>query len=132
MGYLLHFLPYFFVERTLFLHHYLPAFTFKVLLFAALLEHIYFLVDYFFHNKFVNSLLILFVLFLLTFVFYVFKKFTVLSYGTTALSTNDVISLRWKDTWDFIVHKNWFLIFYYIVFHDFQYFLYDFIKYLYI
>lgn len=38
-------------------------------------------------------------------VFFTFKKFSVLSYGTTALSTGDVVNLRWKDTWDFIVHK---------------------------
>jgi dolichyl-phosphate-mannose-protein mannosyltransferase len=41
IGYLLHFLPFFFVERTLFLHHYLPAFVFKVLLTAATLDHMY-------------------------------------------------------------------------------------------
>ena len=29
-GYLFHFLPFFFVDRTLFLHHYLPAYAFKV------------------------------------------------------------------------------------------------------
>lgn len=31
-GYLLHYLPFIFVERTLFLHHYLPAFVYKTLL----------------------------------------------------------------------------------------------------
>jgi dolichyl-phosphate-mannose-protein mannosyltransferase len=40
-GFLFHYVPYFFVERTLFLHHYLPAFTFKVLLTAALVEHLH-------------------------------------------------------------------------------------------
>ncbi|KAG1659708.1 Protein O-mannosyltransferase 1 [Nymphon striatum] len=29
----------------------------------------------------------------------------VLSYGTTALSAMDVLNLRWKDTWDLIIHK---------------------------
>jgi dolichyl-phosphate-mannose-protein mannosyltransferase len=42
-GYLIHYLPYFFVERTLFLHHYLPAFIFKTLLLVALIEHVYFI-----------------------------------------------------------------------------------------
>lgn len=41
VGYLIHFLPFFFIERTLFLHHYLPAFIFKVLLTAATVDHIY-------------------------------------------------------------------------------------------
>ena len=38
-GYLLHFLPYMSAERTLFLHHYLPAVVFKILVLAALLDH---------------------------------------------------------------------------------------------
>ncbi|KFM80664.1 Protein O-mannosyltransferase 1, partial [Stegodyphus mimosarum] len=38
LGYLLHFMPYFFVDRTLFLHHYLPAYLFKLLLLATLIE----------------------------------------------------------------------------------------------
>ncbi|XP_075212728.1 protein O-mannosyltransferase rt isoform X2 [Lycorma delicatula] len=41
LGYLFHFVPFFFVEQTLFLHHYLPAFTFKALLTAAFIEHIH-------------------------------------------------------------------------------------------
>ena len=45
-GYLLHFLPFLFVERTLFLHHYLPAFIFKVLLTAATIDHLYYLIRY--------------------------------------------------------------------------------------
>ncbi|KAI4464671.1 dolichyl-phosphate-mannose--protein mannosyltransferase [Holotrichia oblita] len=32
--------------------------------------------------------------------------FSVLSYGTIPLTTQDIINLRWKDTWDFIIHKN--------------------------
>lgn len=47
-GYLLHFLPFLFVERTLFLHHYLPAFIFKVLLTAATIDHMYYLIGYVF------------------------------------------------------------------------------------
>lgn len=43
-GYFLHFLPFVFVERNLFLHHYLPAFVFKVLLTAAMIDHIYYLI----------------------------------------------------------------------------------------
>ncbi|KAF7282332.1 hypothetical protein GWI33_002904 [Rhynchophorus ferrugineus] len=30
----------------------------------------------------------------------------VLSYGNAELNTSDILGLRWKDTWDFIVHKN--------------------------
>ena len=39
-GYLLHYVPYMSADRTLFLHHYLPAVTFKILVLAALLDHL--------------------------------------------------------------------------------------------
>ena len=39
VGYALHYFPYFLVERTLFLHHYLPAYMFKICLLAAVIEH---------------------------------------------------------------------------------------------
>ncbi|XP_070164054.1 protein O-mannosyltransferase rt isoform X1 [Polyergus mexicanus] len=104
-GYLLHFLPFLFVERTLFLHHYLPAFIFKVLLTAATIDHLYYLIGT--HRPWNISLYILTcgTIAWILFVIYVFKKFIVFSYGTSALSAKDVIKLRWKDTWDFIVHK---------------------------
>nr|XP_012215361.1 PREDICTED: protein O-mannosyltransferase 1 [Linepithema humile] len=104
-GYFLHFLPYLFVERTLFLHHYLPAFIFKVLLTAATINHLYYLMST--HRRWSISLYILTcgTIAWTLFVIYVFKKFIVLSYGTSVLSAKDVIKLRWRDTWDFIVHK---------------------------
>lgn len=104
-GYFLHFLPFLFIERTLFLHHYLPAFIFKILLTAATIDHLYYLISA--HRLWSVSLYavkcaaIAWVLF----VIYVFKKFIVLSYGTSPLTAKDVIKLRWRDTWDFIVHK---------------------------
>lgn len=132
-GYFLHFLPFLFIERTLFLHHYLPAFIFKVLLTAATIDHLYHLIRYALGLHVYNNLqaiknneLIFVVLFYFSshrlrspilfvlkcsiiawilFIFYVFKKFSALSYGTSALSAKDVIKLRWKDTWDFIIHK---------------------------
>ena len=36
---------------------------------------------------------------------WVFSRFSPLAYGTTPLSKEQVLSLKWKDTWDFIVHK---------------------------
>ena len=40
-GYACHFLPFFFVDRTLFLHHYLPAYAFKIMLSAFVITHIH-------------------------------------------------------------------------------------------
>ncbi|XP_076245663.1 protein O-mannosyltransferase rt [Calliopsis andreniformis] len=104
-GYFLHFLPFTFVERTLFLHHYLPAFIFKLLLTAATLEHLYYLIRIRYQSNFLLHILRCSIVIWLIFVIYTFKKFTVLSYGTTHLSAKDILKLRWKDTWDFIVHK---------------------------
>lgn len=106
LGYLFHYFPYFFIERTLFLHHYIPAFAFKILLLAATLEHIYVVLNDVLKVKLAAYLFISALLVWLGVIIFIFNKFSVLSYGTTALSTNDVINLRWKETWDFIVHKN--------------------------
>lgn len=106
IGYLFHFVPYFFLERTLFLHHYLPALTFKILLLSACIEHVLAILAEVFKLRLLKYLFVLGILCWVFGVIYVFKKFSVLSYGFTDLTTEDIISLRWKDTWDFIVHKN--------------------------
>lgn len=105
-GYLFHFIPYFFTERTLFLHHYLPAFAFKTLLLVGVLEHIYVILKKVFKTKFLLKLFLICIFCWVCFIIVVFKKFSVLSYGTTVLTASDIANLRWKDTWDFIVHKN--------------------------
>jgi len=40
IGYLVHYVPYLLMERTLFLYHYLPALLFSILLLAADIEFI--------------------------------------------------------------------------------------------
>ncbi|XP_071862382.1 uncharacterized protein [Bombus fervidus] len=104
-GYLLHFLPFIFVERTLFLHHYLPAFIFKLLLTAATIEHLYYIIRVRYQHNFLIYTLKFCTIVWMTFIIYVFKKFIILSYGTTHLSAKEVLKFRWKDTWDFIIHK---------------------------
>lgn len=105
-GYLLHYIPYFFVDRTLFLHHYLPAFCFKVLLMAGLFEHIYTVLIDVLKAKWLAYSFLIFLFIWISAIFVVFRQFSVLSYGVVQLTTNDIIQLRWRDTWDFIVHKN--------------------------
>jgi dolichyl-phosphate-mannose-protein mannosyltransferase len=41
VGWLAHYIPYFILSRVLFLHHYLPAVPFKLMLLAAVCEHFY-------------------------------------------------------------------------------------------
>ncbi|XP_049538959.1 protein O-mannosyltransferase 1 [Anopheles darlingi] len=106
VGYLLHYLPYFFVERTLFLYNYLPALLFKILLLCFTIDHTQMVL-----RKFVSSrpklagLFWAFVGVWFAGVLYFFRRYSALSYGMTALSADDVLELRLKDTWDLIVHK---------------------------
>lgn len=105
-GYLIHYLPFFLMDRTLFLHHYLPACVFKVLLLAATVEHIYLLLRHHLRFKFIAVVFQVVIFSWLLVIFWVFRKFSVLSYGTTALSVHDVLSLRWRWSWHLILHRN--------------------------
>ena len=109
-GYLFHFLPFFFVDRTLFLHHYLPAYAFKVMLSAFVATHILQVAatgckvtDTL--RKWTSRFLLCLVMAWVAVAMYVFQQLSVLAYGFIPLSADDVRSLKWKDTWDLIVHK---------------------------
>lgn len=110
IGYLLHFLPYFFVERTLFLHNYLPALVFKIMLLCFMFEHIHDVIrEVFKSEKYCHYYKIGICAWLMC-VLYVFQRFSVLTYGLLqidghSITADDIIALRWKDTWDFIIHK---------------------------
>lgn len=105
-GYLIHYLPYYFVDRTLFLHNYLPALIFKILLLCFIIEHINLLLKILFKNHLILIFYHTIIFIWLICVFYVYKRFLALSYGTEKLSAIDLINLRWKDTWDFILHRD--------------------------
>ncbi|XP_043467080.1 protein O-mannosyltransferase 1 [Leptopilina heterotoma] len=104
-GYLLHYLPFIFVERTLFLHHYLPAFVYKTLLTVGTIDHIYSLLRIHFKQKHFWFIFKIFAIFWIGFTVFVFRKFASLSYGITPLSAKEILKLRWSETWDFIIHK---------------------------
>jgi len=104
-GYLVHFLPFFFYDRTLFIHHYLPAYIFKLMLTAFTVSHLAHLLRRLLPPRAVTLLCTAATLVWLTAVVYVFYRFSVLSYAHLPLTAADVRGLRWKDTWDLIVHK---------------------------
>ncbi|XP_001847722.2 protein O-mannosyltransferase 1 [Culex quinquefasciatus] len=104
-GYFIHYLPYLFVERTLFLYNYLPALLYKILLLCFVLEHIQLAIRRFVQLRLVSIIFSAILTTWMVGVFYYFSKYSVLSYGTTELSADDVLNLRLKDTWDLIVHK---------------------------
>ena len=110
-GYFFHFLPFFFVDRTLFLHHYLPAYAFKVMLAAFVALHLVQVLSKAVPSakaavrKWSRRVLLCLVLAWVLLALNVFRHLSVLAYGFIPLSAEDVRSLKWKDTWDLIVHK---------------------------
>ncbi|XP_047544708.1 protein O-mannosyltransferase 1 [Vanessa atalanta] len=105
LGYWLHYLPYFFMDRTLFLHHYLPAYIFKILLLAYVIDHIFYILCTSEKIKPFIHVFILCITIWMAYVIRTYKMFSVLSYGNIDLTESDLLNLRWKDTWDFILHK---------------------------
>lgn len=109
-GYLFHFVPFFFYDRTLFVHHYLPAYIYKIMLTAFVITHIYDLicsnVRGLAHNTgLVRCSMLAALLVWLMAVIHVFLELSVLAFGIYPLSADEVKDLRWKDTWDLIIHK---------------------------
>lgn len=104
-GYLLHYVPYFFFDRTLFLHHYLAAYVFKIMLTAYVITHVYKLLKQVLPATLVKVVFLSGMFVWCCAAIYVFKMFSVLSYANNELSAEQVRSLRWKDTWDLIIHK---------------------------
>nr|XP_054770201.1 protein O-mannosyl-transferase 1-like [Lytechinus pictus] len=100
LSWFFNYLPYFMMERTLFLHHYLPALISKVLLLAATIEIVYFHV---LQTSAQRSLFTSLVVVWLTCVFLVFQKFLPLTYGNKDLTEEEVESLRWFESWGFLV-----------------------------
>ncbi|CAB3381622.1 Hypothetical predicted protein [Cloeon dipterum] len=105
-GYGINMLPYFCVERTLFLHHYLPALVFKIVLLAAFTEHALTVArSCRWSNLIYWPLQILFASWLLM-ILYVFVQFAPLSYGCSSFTVQQLLSLRWRDSWDFIMQRS--------------------------
>lgn len=102
-GYLLHFVPYFVYDYTLFLHHYIPALYFKILSLAFLAEHISFLLR---RVRLMQDLVTLVVLCWVVAVVVTFKTLAPLSYGDSdcKMAASDLKALQLNENWDFIYH----------------------------
>ena len=94
-GYVLHLLPLFFTNKTLFYHHYLPSVLFKILLLSTLLDHL---------RAYSKRGAYLLAAALLGLVAYNFVKFLPFSYGLGLDTANEIEQLKWKSGWNFIVH----------------------------
>ena len=115
-GWLFNFMPYFFMDRNLFLHHYLPSLVFKLITMAALVElfqdllaasvqwtSIKFVKT---HLKTLESVLHLGLLTVISWFFIGFIKLLPLSYGSGSMTADDIRQLKWRESWHLIVHKH--------------------------
>src|SRR5687768_15934805 len=98
VGYVVYYIPYFLVERTLFLHHYLPSVVFKLLLLTSMIDH---LNQYLLPRPISIGLIVV----LVASASYALIKLLPLSYGSGELSADQVLQLKWKPTWNLIIHK---------------------------
>lgn len=101
-GFLVNFVPYFFVERSLFLYFYLPSIVYKHLFLASLNQ---FIESWFSSSPRFKIAILVFQVLLLTTFLYNMWTFLPLSYGSGNLSAVDIEKLRWRNSWLFIVHK---------------------------
>ena len=102
-GYLLHYLPFFFYDRTLFLHHYLPAYMFKLMLAGYFVSHVHHLLSKLTASPALHSAFKLVVLVWCVLSIYVFVKFSVLSYAHKALTSDDVSINLFSDEYIFYI-----------------------------
>ncbi|XP_068617129.1 protein O-mannosyl-transferase 1 [Brachionichthys hirsutus] len=98
-GWLVNFVPFFLMEKTLFLYHYLPALCYLYLLSPALLEHA--------HSHLLSSAtsrraLCLCASAVLLSVFLSYRTFGPLTYGNPELTANQLQRLKWRASWDIL------------------------------
>ncbi|GFR77214.1 protein O-mannosyltransferase 1 [Elysia marginata] len=100
-GYLLHYVPFFICDRTLFLHHYLPAVPFKMLALTALGDHLYTVAP---RNSLLYQMIKFGAVVLLSAALHNFLSLAVFTFAIHAPSTQQIKDLKWLQTWDFLHH----------------------------
>ncbi|XP_067087204.1 protein O-mannosyl-transferase 1 isoform X2 [Osmerus mordax] len=100
-GWAVNYLPFFLMEKTLFLYHYLPALTFLILLVPVVVEHLH---THLLSPSQQRALHVLMVAGLCS-VFLSYRTFSPLTYGQPELDANQLVALRWRDSWDILLHK---------------------------
>ncbi|XP_073761693.1 protein O-mannosyl-transferase 1 isoform X2 [Callorhinus ursinus] len=102
-GWAVNYVPFFMMEKTLFLYHYLPALAFQILLLPAVLEH---LGDRLCRSPLLRSLFSGLVVAWYSCACHVFNTLRPLTYGDKSLSPSELKALRWKDSWDILIRKH--------------------------
>ncbi|XP_066436291.1 protein O-mannosyl-transferase 1 isoform X1 [Eleutherodactylus coqui] len=101
-GWVVNYLPFFLMEKTLFLYHYLPALTLQILLLPPVLEHVH---QHVIRSDALRNTFCALLLVWMSTVILTFTALCPLTYGLSALSQQELRNLRWKDTWDILIRK---------------------------
>uniref|UniRef100_A0A8C6WMY2 Protein O-mannosyl-transferase 1 n=1 Tax=Neogobius melanostomus TaxID=47308 RepID=A0A8C6WMY2_9GOBI len=98
-GWMVNFVPFLLMEKTLFLYHYLPALCYLHLLSPALVEHVH---SHLLSSKAQRRGLSACVLALAVSVLLAYQNFCPLTYGSPQLSTSALQRLKWRESWDIL------------------------------
>ncbi|XP_068771442.1 protein O-mannosyl-transferase 1 isoform X5 [Struthio camelus] len=101
-GWAVNYLPFFVMEKTLFLYHYLPALTFQILLIPIVLQH---LSNHLCRSLLSKSMFSALIVAWFSSVYLVYCTFSPVTYGEPALSVAELKDLRWKDSWNILIRK---------------------------
>ncbi|XP_041854564.1 protein O-mannosyl-transferase 1 isoform X1 [Melanotaenia boesemani] len=101
-GWLVNFLPFLLMDKTLFLYHYLPALMYLHLLSPALLEHVH---THLLSRGTQRRALGVCAAAVLLSIFLSYQTFCPLTYGSPELSANQLQALKWRDTWDILYRR---------------------------
>uniref|UniRef100_A0A8V1AFI5 Protein O-mannosyl-transferase 1 n=1 Tax=Gallus gallus TaxID=9031 RepID=A0A8V1AFI5_CHICK len=100
-GWVVNYLPFFLMEKTLFLYHYLPALTFQILLIPIVLQH---LSDHLCRSLLSKSMFNALIVAWFSSVCFAYRTFSPVTYGEP-LSVAELKDLRWKDSWNILIRK---------------------------
>nr|ABH03466.1 POMT1 [Danio rerio] len=101
-GWAVNYLPFFLMEKTLFLYHYLPALTFKILQIPIVTEHLYIHV---LRSSAQQKAFGGVILAVLCSVYMSYHSLSPLTYGQPALTSDKLAELRWRESWDILLRK---------------------------
>ncbi|XP_036000139.1 protein O-mannosyl-transferase 1 [Fundulus heteroclitus] len=101
-GWMMNFLPFLLMDKTLFLYHYLPALCYLYVLSPALLEHV---LTHLLSSRTLRSALCVCTAAVLVAILLSYWNFCPLTYGRPELSANQLQALKWRDSWDILYRR---------------------------
>ncbi|XP_063100144.1 protein O-mannosyl-transferase 1 isoform X5 [Cavia porcellus] len=101
-GWAVNYLPFFLMEKTLFLYHYLPALAFQLLLLPLVLQHTW---DHLCRTQVQRGVFSALVVTWYSAACHVSNMLRPLTYGDRPLSPGELLALHWRDSWDILIQK---------------------------